>query len=192
MQTGIRHILAVMVLSLSVGQVQAQNLLERINQGLERANRVLAGGSAPAATASTGSVVGGSPSEAQLQRIANAMNAPGKPAEVEVMYQEAKGLIGEILLTTSCNFSSPGRMLERHKAPTGHLALWPATQNMQYHNRSQCVDVQRVDAWKVEARNAFSFRVQFVSEQSGESEEAFFTLSKQPDGVWMIQRGDLH
>ncbi len=191
MQTGVGKILVVVAIILGGGQAQAQNLLEKINQGLERANRVLAGGG-PSAAVSSGNAMGASPSEAQLQRIASAMNVSGKPVEVEVMYQEAKGLIGEILLTTSCIFSSPGRMLAKHKAPQGVLDIWSVAMNMQYHNRSQCVDVQRVDAWKVEARNAFSFRVQFVSEQSGESQEAFFTLSKQPDGVWMIQRGSMH
>lgn len=178
------------VLGLGVAEpIQAQNILERINSGLERVNRVLAGGSAGNnAAAARGGMLDAQPSDAQLMRMVQAMNASGKSEEVEALYQEAKELISGILLITSCNFSSPGRQLARYKTPGVHWDFINANFLMTHHSSSLCLDVQRVDAWKLEARNAFSFRVQYVSEQSGESSERFFTLTRQPDGVWMISR----
>lgn len=186
--------LAVMLGAGVSGQVQAQNILERINNGLERANRVLAGGSASApapAARSGGGILDAQPSDAQLMRMVQAMNAPGKSEEVEALYQEARELVSAILLITSCNFSSPSKQLERYKAPDGIYmpdAFFRVNKEMRHHSVSLCLDVQRVDAWKLEARNAFSFRVQYVSEQSGESNERYFTLTRQPDNVWMIFR----
>lgn len=174
-----------------VEPIQAQNMLERINSGLERVNRVLAGGSVGSnAPAARGGMLDAQPSDAQLVRMVQAMNAPGKSEEVEALYQEAKELISSILLITSCNFSSPKGQLARYKAPGVHLDFINANFLMNHHSPSLCLDVQRVDGWKLEARNAFSFRVQYLSEQSGESSERFFTLTRQPDGVWMISRAN--
>lgn len=184
------------VLGLGVtGSLHAQNMLERINSGLERVNRALAGGSAGSnGAAARGGMLDAQPSDAQLVRMVQAMNAPGKSEEVEALYQEAKELISSILLVTSCNFSSPSKQLERYKAPNGIYMPDPflrVDREMSHHSASLCLDVQRVDAWKLEARNAFSFRVQYVSEQSGESNERYFTLARQPDNVWMIFRAGL-
>ena len=57
---------------------------------------------------------------------------------------------------------------------------------MQYHPKSQCLTVTRLDNWKMAAKNAFSFRAIFVSDASSESRSIFYEMIKQPDGMWLL------
>ena len=115
-----------------------------------------------------------------------AMTAPGKPAAVLPLYQESRDLVAEILLISSCNFHAPEDQLRRFKAPGASLNFVTTTIRMRYHPPSECLDVQRVDGWSGKAKNAFRFRAQFVSAQSGESAERYYELVKQPDGIWLL------
>lgn len=177
---------------LASGPTEAQSsFLDRINNGLQKTNEKLStvtGVPAPAQSGASARLhLDATPTEAQIERMASAMSAVGKPDDVEPMYLESRELISELLLIASCNFSAPRAQMARHLAPEGQSLNFTATAAvMQYHPKSQCLDVQRLDAWTSVALNAFRFRAQFVSEQSGESAQRFFTLAKQPDGVWML------
>ncbi|MFT4179540.1 MAG: hypothetical protein QM612_08770 [Thermomonas sp.] len=181
-----KAILIAATLMVAAPAANAQNFLERINNGLEKANKTLAGQSAPARTAAPmpGTM---QPSERQMQQMVNALVAPGKPDEVRPMYEASRDTILEILLISSCNFSNPESLLRRFSAPDASLSFVAANVGMRYHPASECLDVERVDGWKMKAKNAFRFRVLFASEQSGESSQRHYELVKQPDGAWLLR-----
>jgi hypothetical protein len=58
---------------------------------------------------------------------------------------------------------------------------------MEYHPKSQCLSVTRLDDWKMHAKNAFSFRAMFVSDASSEGRSITYLMVKQPEGVWLLK-----
>ena len=182
-KTSLRPGLLFFLLAMAAPAAHAQNFLERLNKGLGQVNQALSGNHPSRQNAGPNAP---QPSEQQIRQMATALTAPGKPDTVQPLYAESRDLIAEILLISSCNFQTPGAQLNRFKAPGATLSFVTTTINMRYHPQSECLDVQRVDGWTAKARNAFRFRAQFVSAQSGESGERYYELVKQPDGVWLL------
>ena len=54
-----------------------------------------------------------------------------------------------------------------------------------YHPKTLCTTVNRVDSVTAKAKNALSYRVVYVSDESGETFTATYTMMRQPDGVWL-------
>lgn len=161
---------------------QAQNFLQKFNDKLNKVNHALAGNDSQALEANAAQ-----PTDRQLQQLAGAMNAPGKPAQVQPMYEEARETIGDLLLVTSCDFTQGGKQLARFAAPGVWVNSFVSPVGvMSHHPRTQCLDVQRLDGWQVKAKNAFHFRALYVSAESGESATKGFELTRQPDGNWLV------
>lgn len=59
--------------------------------------------------------------------------------------------------------------------------------NVEYHDKTRCLDVLRLADWSKPARNALKFRAYYLSEDSGESKRQVFELQKSADGHWMIR-----
>lgn len=180
-----KYLLSILLLAAAMPAAHAQNFLERLNSGLQKANQALGGNAQtrPSAPAML------QPSEQQIEQLAMALTAPGKPDDVLPMYEESRNLIGEILLISSCDFTNPRTQLNRFSAPDASLHGFVQTNiAMRYHPSSQCLDVQRVDGWTLKARNAFRFRALYASAHSGESTQRHYELVKQPDGAWLLGR----
>ena len=161
---------------------QAQNFLQNLNNKLNKANQALSGnGSQPLGVDTA------QPTSQQLQQLTDTMNLPGKPAQVQPMYEEAHEIIGDLLLVTSCDFTQGGKQLVRFVAPGVWVNSFVSpVATMRHHTRSQCLDVQKLDGWQARAKNAFHFRALYVSPQSGESATKGFELTRQPDGNWLV------
>lgn len=178
-----KHALSILLLMAIIPVANAQSFLEKLNRELGQVNQALSGSNGSRQTVGPNTP---HPSEQQIEQLVSALTAPGKPDIVQPLYAESRELIGELLLISSCNFHSPEAQLSRFKAPGAVLNFVTTTIQMRYHPPSECLDVQRVDGWTAKAKNAFRFRAQFVSAQSGESAERHYELVKQPDGVWLL------
>ncbi|WP_147675613.1 hypothetical protein [Xanthomonas massiliensis] len=161
---------------------QAQNFLQKLNDKLTKASNALSGNGSQSLGAEAAH-----PTSQQLQQLADALNAPGKPPQVQPMYEEARKTIGDLLLVTSCDFTQGGKQL----VPFVATGVWVNSYvspvlTMSHHSRSQCLDVKRVDGWQAKAKNSFHFRTLYVSAQSGESATKSYDLTRQPDGTWLV------
>lgn len=99
--------------------------------------------------------------------------------------EDAKPTIEKILAISAC---CPDYTLQRYLAAYSvpEMGYYEAPMpRMQYHPKSQCLSVTRIDSWKMTARNAFSFRAIYVSEPSGESRSIVYEMIKEPDGTWL-------
>jgi hypothetical protein len=164
----------------------AQNFLQKLNNGLQNANNALAGNHQ-----TTTGPAKAQPTDAQLQELAHGMASPLIPAQIQPMWQQAHDNIAKVLLDVSCY---PGfdvwKYLGRYKAPGSNLdhslTAVGAMSGMKYHSKSACVTVTRIGSWQPRANNAFAFKVLFVADDSGESVEQNFELVRQPDGDWLF------
>jgi hypothetical protein len=58
----------------------------------------------------------------------------------------------------------------------------------QYHNKGVCMTVARIHGWQMQALNALSFEVVYLSDASGEAIKQSHEIVKQPDGAWHFSR----
>lgn len=169
-----------------VPAAQAQNFLQKLNDKLAKASTALSGSSSQTLGAGAAQ-----PTSQQLQQLADALSASGKPVQVQPMYEEARKTISDLLLVTSCDFTQGGKQLVPFVAPGVWVNSFVSpVATMSHHSRSQCLDVQRLDGWQAKAKNAFRFRALYVSAQSGESANKGFELTRQPDGNWLVSEYD--
>lgn len=166
--------------------VSAQNILERINNGLKKTNAALAGSGS---TAQHGPAMP-TPSQAQVEQLAKLVVSPVISADAKPLWDSARDRIGEVLLFESCypEFGSY-KYLAKYAAPGAEpaLAFHSPIFRMTYHPKTECVSVERIDDVKLLAKNAFSFRVVFVSDASGETQTNRHSLVRQPDGAWLFR-----
>ena len=59
---------------------------------------------------------------------------------------------------------------------------------MYKHAKSACVNVVRIQGWKMPSPNALRFEVVYASELSGESKKGEHEMQKQPNGEWLFSR----
>jgi hypothetical protein len=58
---------------------------------------------------------------------------------------------------------------------------------MKYHDKYRCITVAKIYDWKSIAKNAISFSVLYIAEDSNESRVQYMQLVEQPDGIWLAQ-----
>ncbi|GFO54497.1 hypothetical protein GMSM_15040 [Geomonas sp. Red276] len=100
--------------------------------------------------------------------------------------EEARPTIEKTLQISACY---PNYDIEKYLQPYtsgGGVIIGAPMAAMQYHPKTQCLSVVRLDSWKMLARNAFSFRAVFVSDASGESRSLYYNMIKEPDGAWLL------
>lgn len=181
-----RLVALAIAIALFASDAPAQSFLEKLNRGLEKVNGVLSGStSAPAAGPAMPQTT-----DRQVALLMTALQAQGKPLEVVTMADEARKVVGEVLLLSSCYPGyDVGRQLGRYAAPDAMAELFLSPMGgLTYHPKAQCLTVQRVDGWQARAKNAFGFRGVYVSEASGESKSLHYEFVKQPDGAWLLRR----
>jgi hypothetical protein len=168
--------------------------LQHLNNALAETNRALAGGIN--ATNKPGMYPSNTPtmsapdmpvmSEAQGQAIRIHLSSKLGDRALLQAREEAKDNIEKILAISAC---FPGWQIHRYLAAysmEGRGDHETPMLGMNYHPKSQCLGIARIDNWKMSAKNAFSFRAVFVSEASAESRSIHYEMVKQPDGTWLL------
>lgn len=101
--------------------------------------------------------------------------------------EEAKEELEKILSVSACYSKYDiHRYLSAYSVAGKQDYLAPMW-NMDFHPKSQCLSVIRLDDWKMHAKNAFSFRAMFVSDSSSEGRSVTYLMVKQPEGVWLLK-----
>jgi len=132
------------------------------------------------------------PTEQQVQVATAKFAAPKSTAkELRELIDSARSRALDVVLTQACYTDHQiHRVLGRYVVPgrtTHNVFLVPMTA-MSHHDRSTCLNVDRVDAFKKLANNAIGFRVVFVSPSSGESAVVNYSMTRQADGEWLINQ----
>ena len=129
------------------------------------------------------------PTPSQVETFEKAI-AASVQADIQTNKNEAADLISLIVQTSACATSGPAwnRLNRVSESPQNHTyGLYSPMRNMQYHNKTSCLDVIRIDKWAKPAKNALSFRVQLISGQSDEAASLAFVLVKSMEGQWLIK-----
>jgi hypothetical protein len=168
--------------------------LQHLSSALAETNRALAGGNK--APNQPGMYASNTPtmsapnmptmSEAQAQAMHRHLSSKLGDRALLQAREEAKDNIEKILALSACY---PDWQISRYLAPysmEGRSDHEAPMLGMNYHPKSQCLGVVRIDNWKMTAKNAFSFRAVFVSEASAESRSIHYEMVKQPDGAWLL------
>ena len=131
------------------------------------------------------------PTEQQVQVATSKFAAPKSDKELRALIDSARNRALDVVLTQACYTDHQiHRVLGRYVVPgrtTHNVFLVPMTA-MSHHDRSTCLNVDRVDAFKKLANNAIGFRVVFVSPSSGESAVVNYSMTRQTDGEWLINQ----
>lgn len=168
--------------------------LSVVNNGLTKANQVLAGQTTATQTgkSSTNQIT-----EAQTDKIVNGLVSSRKQYNNNLGHaiSEAAPNIGKVISFLSCFAGTgfPDSYLGQYIAPRGpfdgyqsQLRINPISR-MQYHPKSQCLSVVRFQGWSMPATNALKFQVLYISDSSGETQTDGFEMVKQPSGEWLFR-----
>lgn len=125
-------------------------------------------------------------SDKQTQQLKTQLAQNTKNKQLKQLLVDANPTIEKVLSMTACFTprTSFGMYQSDQQGPGAITDSWLFS----HHDRSQCVNVQRVLDWKMTAKNALAFHVMFVSEQSGESLKKGYEIQKQLDGSWLFNQ----
>ena len=125
-------------------------------------------------------------SDKQTQQLKAQLAQKMKNKLLKQLVADAGPTIEKVLSMTACFTprTSFGMYQSDQEGPGAINDQWLFS----HHDRSQCVNVQRILDWKMTAKNALAFHVMFVSEQSGESLKKSYEIQKQLDGSWLFNR----
>ena len=125
-------------------------------------------------------------SDNQTQQLKAQLAQKTKNKQLKQLVADASPTIEKVLGMTACFTprTSFGMYQSDQEGPGSITDQWLFS----HHDRSQCVNVQRVLDWKMTAKNALAFHVMFVSEQSGESLKKGYEIQKQMDGSWLFNQ----
>ena len=143
--------------------------------------------SAPPATSNQAG--GMSLSEPQKKQLKAQINLKTKDNLLKIMIAEAKPTIEKVLEMQACFY--PSHSYGLYKSGGGNHFYVPDG-SFSFHNKLECVNVQRVKDWKMIANNAFRFNVVYVAEDSGQSAQMGYEMQKQPDGVWLFNKNNFN
>ncbi len=131
-------------------------------------------------------------SEAQVERIREALDAkPATPAIGKVL-RSAAPTIESFVRTEGCITARNGAVLSPFAAP-GQLFDGPGFQGgpmaeMQFHDKTACVTVQRMQNWKMVTPKLLRFEVVYVGDDGEERAVKRHELMRQPKGGWLFTR----
>lgn len=124
-------------------------------------------------------------SEVQKQQLSKQLNPKKTNAQLKAMIAEASPTVEKVLSMTACFY--PGNSFGTYQSRGGNFTNFPQNPHLfSHHDSTRCVNVQRVKDWKASAKNALTFNVLYVSEESGESFEHKYEIQKQLDDVWLF------
>jgi len=177
---------------LSTTSVHA-GFLADVNKKLEDVNKAL--GATPSTSQSVKATGRGlpTPTEGQLKAIDSALKVKGNNAAlVNAIAEASESISGFIKIQTCIMDDRRGALLNIYAAPGTDeynpmfYPMYPAGR-MQYHDKSSCVSVVRMNGWEMPAKNALKFEVVYVSDSSGESVKEQHLLVKQSSGEWLFR-----
>ena len=169
---------------------------------LNSTSSVLSGGSASSSSSSAHNSYTQKPNAQQQAQINSALTYKASNAQLKQAITEAKPVIYQFLEAASCQMYSTqpyapdikgvGKITSSN-VPGG--AAYYNGHNFwrihapEHHPKDKCLNVERVDNWSLETKNAFNFRVLFISEESGETVVKKMTMRKE-DGEWRVYHFD--
>lgn len=130
--------------------------------------------------------------EEQVERIREAIvTRPPTPAVAKVV-QSAAPTIESFVRTEGCitarngavlnPFAAPGRLFDGTGFQGGPMA------EMQYHDKTACVTVKRIQNWKMVSPKRLRFEVVYVGDDGEERSVRRHELTRQPKGGWLFTR----
>lgn len=167
------------------------NELQQVNQSLMAVNQALA---TPAQSRTSQYAPAGARlpamTAAQLQTLQAHKLSANTDAALTAARHEAWPVIEKVIGVVSCYPEwNPSRYIGQYLAPgMNSMEVAAPMHTMNYHPKTQCVSVARMDNWSMPARNAIAFRAVYLSDSSGESKSFNYELVKQPDGAWLYRR----
>jgi hypothetical protein len=125
-------------------------------------------------------------SDKQTQQLKAQLAQKTKNKQLKRLVADANPTIEKVLGMTACFTprTAFGMYQSDQEGPGAITDQWLFS----HHDKSQCVNVQRILDWKMTAKNALAFHVMFVSEQSGESLKKSYEIQKQLDGSWLFKQ----
>lgn len=130
--------------------------------------------------------------EEQVERIREAIvTKPPSPAVAKVV-RSAAPTIESFVRTEGCitarngavlnPFAAPGRLFDNTGFQGGPMA------EMQYHDKTACVTVKRIQNWKMVSPKLLRFDVVYVGDDGEERSVRRHELMRQPKGGWLFTR----
>jgi len=131
-----------------------------------------------------------SPSQQQL--VHAAVHKGPHPEPIKAALAELLPVITQFVERTACinKFDGVSSLDEFAASGSSFKHSWPRMpmRAMNYHDRSQCLEVLRVHGWTMPADNALQFEVAYKAADSGEAAKTQHEMLRQPDGSWLFRR----
>lgn len=157
--------------------------MEALNNALAKGNTAVSNFSGGTA-APPMPVMSGPQRQAMRSQLAVAVSDRG----LVLAREEAKGTIEKVLVTSACYTGFDlNQYLQQYLDPQPDMGLFSPMVRMNYHPKSQCLTITRLDGWRMLAKNAFVFRAVYVSEASSETASLHYKMVKQADGAWLFR-----
>ncbi|MGJ3703212.1 hypothetical protein [Variovorax sp. AFSI2.2] len=130
--------------------------------------------------------------EGQVERIREEIATnPPTPAVARIV-RSAAPTIESFVRTEGCitarngavlnPFAAPGRLFDSGSFQGGPMA------EMQYHDKTACVTVKRIQNWKMVSPKLLRFDVVYVGDDGEERSVRRHELTRQPKGGWLFTR----
>ncbi|WP_422088313.1 hypothetical protein [Variovorax sp.] len=128
----------------------------------------------------------------QVERIREAIGGKAPSPAVGKVVRSASPTIESFVRTEGCitahngavlnPFAAPGRLFEGNGFQGG-----PMTE-MQFHDKTSCVTVKRIQNWKMVSPKLLRFEVVYVGDDGEEHTVKRHELMRQPKGGWLFTR----
>ncbi|MFM9922363.1 hypothetical protein VLK31_05175 [Variovorax sp. H27-G14] len=130
--------------------------------------------------------------EAQVERIREALDAkPSTPAIGNVL-RSASPTIESFVRTEGCITARNGTVLGPFAAPStlfdGKGFQGGPMAEMQFHDKTACATVQRMQNWKMVTPKLLRFEIVYVGDDGEERAVKRHELTRQPKGGWLFTR----
>ena len=129
---------------------------------------------------------------AQVERIREAVGGKTPSPAVTKVVRGAAPTIESFVRTEGCiterngavlnPFAAPGRLFDGGSFQGGPMA------EMQYHDKTACVTVKRIQNWKMVSPKLLRFDVVYVGDDGEERSVRRHELTRQPKGGWLFTR----
>ena len=176
---------------LAVGLAGCESTAEVLNSTarvLNSTSAVLGGTSSTSSSSSSNGSYTQKPNAQQQAQLNTALTYKASNAQLKQAITEAKPVIYQFLEVASCQLTGRGTYLNGvARITSSERDHFVAMYKPSNHPEGKCLNVERVDSWEMVAKNAFDFRVLFVSEESGESRIGIMGMRKE-DGEWRVYR----
>lgn len=176
---------------LAVGLAGCESTAEVLNSTarvLNSTSAVLGGTNSTSASSSAQGSYTQKPNAQQQAQLNTALTYKASNAQLKQAITEAKPVIYQFLEVASCQLTGRGTYLNGvARITSSERDHFVAMYKPSNHPEGKCLNVERVDSWEMVAKNAFDFRVLFVSEESGESRIGIMGMRKE-DGEWRVYR----